>query len=194
MMIPPKALAFFGYGIRVALAVAYVVLVGLGFRVLQNGRADTGRLELIAARAFPVGYRLHSGDIEFKPQVPIGERRLLPPESNPVGKYLSKIHSKGDIIATADLSVAPVINVGAGKLKYFFPLEKQMDLAEILNTDSHVDVCATTCAIERARVSSIVCGGAPSSKCFAVLELSTEQTNLISSKGKDDYRLVLRSD
>ncbi len=194
MTIPPKALAFFGYAIRVALAVAYVVLVGLGFRVLQNGRADTGRLQLIAARAFPVGYRLHSGDVDFKPQVPMGERRLLLPESNPVGKYLSKARSKGDVIGFGDLSVAPVINVAAVNSKYFFPLEKQMDLADILNTDSHVDVCATTCAIEKARVASIVCGGMPTSKCFAVLELSTEQANLISCKGKDDYRLVLRGD
>ena len=94
-----------------------------------------------------------------------------------------------------DLTTAPLINVNAGKLKYFFSLQNQMDLADILNTDSHVAVYGKAAAVKDARVVSVVCSGPPPSfKCSAVLELSKKEVATISGHNKEDLRLVLQGD
>jgi hypothetical protein len=90
--------------------------------------------------------------------------------------------------------MAPVIQVGPGKTKYFFPLkDDQKDLSDFLNTDSQVDVCARQCVIENARVVSIVCGGTSLSKCAVVLELSKKEADELSSSRETEYRLVPRN-
>lgn len=186
-------LRFLGYAIRAIVVLAYIVWIVTGYYILRHDQVDPSHLRFIATRHLPAGQRLHLGDFTFDPPIPARDRSQLPPDSNPVGKYLKHKVFQSKPIDLDDLSMAPVIQMSAGKVKYFFSLQNQMDLVDILNTDSRVDVCATTCAVEDARVVTIVCTGSPS-KCSAVLELTKKRATAIFGQGKDDYRLVLRGD
>jgi hypothetical protein len=162
--------------------------------MFRGREIDLDGLKYVATRDMPAGYLLRSDDFRFEPAVPPGERRLLQPTLDPVGKYLLKGCLNGHAFDVKDLSMAPVINITPGKIKYFFGLQNQMHLANILNTGSHVDICSTVCSIDDAKVASVVCeGSSPSARCFAVLELSKSESDMITAKDKGDYRLVWRS-
>jgi hypothetical protein len=194
MTMTSKDLSRLGNAIRIGVVILYVLGVGTGYFFLDRKRVDIGNLQFVATRPLPAGYRVQPGDIDFKPKIAIGDQRSLRPEWNPVGKYLANAHNKNDAFGPGELSSAPVIKLAPGAFTYSFSLENQKELSKVLNTDSHLDVCAVTCVIQNARVASIVCPDSDPAQCFAVLELTGQQAQFISGTGKENYRLVLRGD
>lgn len=205
MTLTSKTLSTLGYVARIGLVIVYLGWVVYGYFFLDGKRVDFGNLQIVkridfgnlqftATRSLPAGYRVHSGDVGFRPNLSSRDERTLPPEWSPVNKYLANAHKTGDAFGTADLKLAPIINVSAGKSKYFFSLQNQKELSDVLNTDSRVDVCGVICPIENARIASIVCSENDSTSCFAVLELTQQQAQLISGSDKESYRLILRGD
>jgi hypothetical protein len=180
-----------GRAIRTLLALVYAGGVVLGFCTLSREDVD---LRYVALRDLPVGHQLKADDLTVEASVPSCNRHLLPERSDPVGKYLFNHLSPGQTFGISDLSATPVLTFNAGEVKYyFFPLQNQMYLAEVLNTGSRVAVCATTCPAENVRVASIVCDATLSPKCSAVLELSKDQIAAISAGNTTDYRLFRQS-
>jgi hypothetical protein len=198
MPLSSTELAQDGLAIRTAAVVVYIAWVVAGLCLLHSKQTDPNQLRYIATRDLPAGHRLHAGDFAFDPPVPAGERSQLPPWSVPVGKYVIDRRLANEPIAQSDLSSVPVIKVGKDKqgkdmVPYWFSLRQQAALANVLNTDSRVDICSGLCFAQNVRVVSIVCSGATPSDCYAALELSAESGTNLAPVAKD-YRLILRSD
>lgn len=185
-------LRYLGYAIRAVAILVYAVGIVIGFCILSHRQVDPIHASYHPVRHLYAGHRLRAGDFQVDPELPARDRWLLPRESDLVGRYLWRERTENDSIGPDDLLSTPIIQVSAGMFMYFFSLQNQMDVADILNANSRVAVCATACSIPDAKVISVVCSGAPISKCSAILELSKEDVVKISGHDKDDYRLVLR--
>ena len=197
---PPssKDLARFGLAIRTAVVAVYIAGCIGGFFVLRMKQIDPSQLRYIATRDLPAGHRLRDGDFKFDPPVPAGEQNRLPPWSVPVGEYVIDRHLPKQIIARSELSLAPVINVGKDErgqsmVVYWFSLEKQTALANVLDTGSRVDICAGTCLAPKVRVLSIVCSGATATDCYVALEVPCDTVSEITADAAKGARLILRS-
>jgi len=199
MPLTSRDLAHYGFGIRTAAVALYVVWVITGFCILRCKQMEPSHLTYIATRDLPAGHRLHASDFEFAPPIPAGERDRLPEWLDPVGKYVVEHHLANKPIAQSDLRSRPVIKVsedekGKEMAIYWFSLEKQAALANVLNAESNVDVCSGICIAQNVRVLSVSCGGTTtSSDCYAALELSAESSVKLAPVAKDS-RLILRGD
>jgi hypothetical protein len=134
---------------------------------------------------------MHDKDFRFDPPVPLGERNRLPPGTDPVGKYLRTEHAADQEIAQSEISFTPVVHSSKDMVEYWFPLEKQGDLVDILDADSRVDICAGLCVLQNVKVLSIMCGSATPTECFTALELSPDDSKKLSGDLKN-YRLIQR--
>lgn len=185
-------LGYLGYVLRGVVILVYAGVITIGFCILSHRQVGPVHAQYHPVRHLYTGHRLRAGDFQVDPELPARDRWLLPRESDLVGKYLWRERTENDSIGPEDLLGAPVIHVSSGMFEYFFSLQNQMDVADNVNANSRVAVCASACPILDAKVISVVCSGAPTSKCSAVLELPKEDVVKISGHDKDDYRLVLR--
>jgi len=191
MKLSPKTMAFLGWGIRVGVVLLYVIWVLIGFCMLRHASVDVHRLQYVALRGLPAGHRLLDQDFRFDPPIPMGERNRLRAGADPAGKYLTKEHSASDKFTQSEISLHSPIHAAKDMVEYLFPLEKQTDLVNVLDPDSHVDVCGGACVLQNVRVLSVLCSSAASPECFATLELSPDDSKKITGETKN-YRLVLR--
>jgi hypothetical protein len=76
-------------------------------------------------------------------------------------------------------------------VEYWFPLEKQGDLVDVLDTDSRVDICAGYCVLQSVRVLSIMCRSTTPTECVTALELSPDDSKKFTGDIKN-YRLIQR--
>ncbi len=190
MALSSQNLGSIGCALRTAVVLSYIIWVAVGAYILHEGRVMPGKLQYVATKALPTGHRLHSDDFTFSPRVPPGERSLLPPGADPIGQYLVREMERGKPFGASEISSAPIIQVGSGNVKRLFPLKGQPYLADTLNTNSHVSVCSGSCAIDNARVLSIVCGTATPADCYVILEITkTDESNL---RDNVEYKLILR--
>ena len=188
-----KSLLVLGNTIRVGIIVFYLAWVGVGFYVLHYKTMNRVHSQYVATADLPVGHRLRASDFTIHPTVcpTVDADRLSP--SQLTGKYLSHSYTTGKPLQRSDLSVAPVIVLGDKKMRYVFPLQKQLDLVESLNTGSHVDVCWKVCVLENARVLSIVGPSGQGAEYYAILEIAAgEDTNVAGEIA--NYRLFLRNE
>jgi hypothetical protein len=191
MTLSPTAMASLGWGIRICVLLAYLAWVLKGLCMLQDAKVNVSQMQYVALRGLTVGHRLHDKDFRFDPPIPLGERNRLPAGSDPLGKYLLTEHSAGQEIAQSELASAPVVHLGKDMVEYWFPLEKQGDLVDALDTDSRVDVCAGYCVLHNVRVLSITCSSTTPAECFAALELSPDDSKRFGGDMKS-YRLIRR--
>lgn len=193
MTLSSRALARFGLAIRTGAVVLYIMWIVVGSCMLHRQQIDPKNLGYIATRDLPAGHRLDASDFEFDPRIPAGERSRLPAWLDPAGKYVIDRHPVNTPIAQSGLTSSPVINLGNEMVTFWFPLEKQAALANVLNADSRVDICSGICIAQNVKVLSIVCSGATPPDCYAALELSADSGTKLAPVAKD-YRLILRGD
>lgn len=193
MQLSSSCLRSLGIAIRVFVVAIYFFWIVVGYCHMESHRLNSANFTYNAVYNLPVGHRLRAVDLQVAPKTLQSGNMQLPPESDLIGKYLLQDRIKGQSIGPADVTAAPLIDAMKGEVAYFFSLQNQAQLSDILNTNSRVAVCAEICAAPNARVISIVCDGPASSKCSAVLELSQMETKRISGKDKSSYRLVLRA-
>jgi hypothetical protein len=191
MTFSPTTMSVLGWGIRICVLLAYLTWVLKGLCMLQDSKVNLSELQYVALRELPVGHRLNDKDFRFDPPIPLGERNRLPAGIDLVGKYLLTEQCAGHKIAQSDVSSAPVVHVGKNMVEYWFPLERQGDLVNVLDSDSRVDVCAGYCVLQNLRVLSIMCSSTTPMECFAALELSPDDSKKFSGDIKN-YRLIRR--
>jgi hypothetical protein len=185
-----KSLTRLGRAIRATSVVLYLVWVALGCLTFYYKKHHT-RYTLI--RDLPGGYRVHEKDISVAlPLCPTNGESTLRLQDI-IGKYLVDQYVAGKPLSPSDLSATPVVRLADKKMKYLFPLQKQTDLSEVLNTDSHVDICWKVCVLEDVRVLSVAGPYGQAAEYYAILEIPSGD----DAKLKDDignYRLILRND
>ncbi len=189
----PMTVGILGTVIRVSAAIIYLLWALFGYKMIEGKQLTPDRLQYVARSDLPTGHRLRLADLKADPCIPAQERIRLPEKTELEGKYLRIAVCKEKPIRPQDLSVTPIIHVGAGKLAHFFSLQNQPYLVDILDVGSVVDVWATSRDLEKVKVVSIVSIGPPSLASFAVMELSKKQLARISGGNRDQYRLVLNN-
>jgi hypothetical protein len=186
-------LVVLGNRIRAVVFVVYLAWIAMGFYVLHYKAMKRGYLQYAAAIDLPVGHRVRATDFTTQAtDCPIVEADRLSP-SELKGKYLLSPYTKGKMLDKSDLSATPLIELGGNDMKYVFPLQKQLDLVEILNTGSRVDICSQVCVVEDARVLSIVGPYGQGAEYYAILDISVGDDAKV--KGEiGNYRLFLRTE
>jgi len=190
-MTASSRLTWIGRAFRSVIVFGYLVWVAIGFCMFRGAHMEPSTLRYRATKGLPAGYRLDPDDFTFNPLIPPGERNRLPTEADPTGKYLLKAKEKEVLFGPADLTSAPLIEVGAGKVRHLFSLKNQPELPNLVNTNSHVSVCSGDCPIDDARVLAILCSATRPSDCYAALELTKEDEAKL--KDKSEYLVIPRN-
>jgi hypothetical protein len=186
-----KNLVVLGNRIRAAIIVVYLAWVAVGFYVLHYKAVKQDYLQYVAAIDLPAGHRVRGTDFTTHPKDCATVEADRPSPSELKGKYLLNAYTKGKVLEKSDLSATPVIELGANEMKYVFPLQKQLDLVDILNTGSVVDICSQICVVEGARVLSIVGPYGQGAEYYAILDIRIGDDAKV--KGEiGNYRLFLQ--
>jgi hypothetical protein len=188
-----KTLMVLGNTIRVGTIVVYLAWVGVGFYILHHKAMKRVHSQYVATSDLPVGHLLRAIDFTVDSNACSTVEADGPSPSQLTGKYLLHSYKRGKPFQKSDLSVAPVTELGEKKMRYVFPLQKQLDLVEILNTGSHVDVCWKVCVLENARVLSIVGPSGQGAEYYAVLEIPAGDDAKVTGE-ITNYRVFLRNE
>src|SRR5664279_4453540 len=128
IMTRSNQLMWVGRVLRWLVVLVYVGWVVRGLSIFRGAQITPDTLQYRATTTLPSGHRIHSNDFTFDPPVPPGERNQLPARANPTGKYLLYGKQKDSLFASSDVTAAPVMQVGSGRLKHLFSLKNQPDL------------------------------------------------------------------
>lgn len=188
-----KNLVVLGSRIRGGIFVVYSAWIAMGFYVLHYKAMKRGYLHYAAAIDLPVGHRVRATDFTTHATDCPTVEADRPSPSELKGKYLLNAYAEGKMLDKSDLSATPVIELGTNEMKYVFPLQKQLDLVETLNTGSTVDICSQVCVVEDARVLSIVGPYGQGAEYYAILGIPVGDDAKV--KGEiGNYRLFLRNE
>jgi hypothetical protein len=187
-----KRLLALGNTIRAGTIVVYLAWVAVGFFVFHYKAMKRVHSQYVATRDLPVGHRLRAIDFTIHPTACSTADLDGPSSLQLTGKYLLHPYTTGKPFLQSDISLAPVTELGEKKMRYMFPLQKQLDLVEILDTGSHVDVCWKVCVIENARVLSMVGPSGQAAEYYAILEIPAGDDAKVAGEIAN-YRLFLRN-
>jgi hypothetical protein len=188
-----KSRLVLGKSIRIGTIVIYLVWIAAGFYIFHHKSKKLVYSQYVISSNLPAGHRLRAADFTIHPLVCSIEDTGLSSPSQVTDKYLVHAYTAGKPLQMSDLSATPVIERGDKKMRYMFPLQKQINLVQVLNTDSHVDVCWKACVFENVRVLSVVGPVGQAAEYYAILEIPAGDDTKITGE-IDSYRLILRSE
>jgi hypothetical protein len=154
------------------------------------------RLNYVAKKDLDANFRISEADLGRPAGFPGNWGWFLPDRNSLIGKYVKHPILSGESIDTPILQELPDPTAGDGFGLVVFPLDKQKNLCNVLNTGSYVDVTDNaTDIVSGVRVSAIANppgADLATQSCFAILEVDRRDEPKLVPDKLASLQLVIR--